>query len=439
MSTALAIAGVTQLLRDVLNDGLVDNDVAAAIGTNVTVHARAPDRVLDIANGSSVLNIFLYRVDNQSNWSNQILPTRAQNGQVVNNTPLTLDLYYLISAVATEDIHADILLGYAMQLLHEHPGFDRAEIIAGLSPAPPIAGGLPPVLQALAQTGLADQVEQLTIVPVYLSTDEMSKLWTTFQATYRPSMAYRVSSVIIEAETPARSPLPVLTIGADNRGPVIRPSLDVGLPRVTALTLPQRQPSARPGDTIVLHGLRLAGADVTVHFESRLLPAEIDLAPAAGGTNIAQPVQLPDPPVGWAAGLYHVTLSARSAPGEPLFRSNATPLQIAPVPDLPAAAVVRFGPDNAVQVTLSMAPDIYPGQRVELIIGSDVAVAPGRAAPVSNAVFTFPDIPAGSYPVRLRVDGVESWLVMREVAPAGPDFLPEPPIFDPAQSLLVPA
>ena len=45
MSTALAIAGVTQLLRDLLNDGLIDNDVAANIGTNVVVDQTVVEQV----------------------------------------------------------------------------------------------------------------------------------------------------------------------------------------------------------------------------------------------------------------------------------------------------------------------------------------------------------------------------------------------------------
>ena len=259
MSTALAIAGVTQLLRDVLNDGLVDNDVGAAIGTNVTVHARAPDRVIELVADGSVLNVCLYNVESQGNWANQILPTRDARGDRVANTPLTLDLFYLISAVATEDLHQDILLGYAMQILHEHPGFTRDEIAAGLSPAPAVAGNLPPALQALAGTGLADQVEQLVIAPVYLTTEEMSRVWTSFQTTYRSSMAYRVSSVIIERQGPARTALPVLTIGSDNSGPQVRPGLDLGLPLLRSVTLPDGQPSARPGDPIVLRGQNLDG------------------------------------------------------------------------------------------------------------------------------------------------------------------------------------
>ncbi|WP_415402184.1 DUF4255 domain-containing protein [Tateyamaria sp. SN3-11] len=439
MSTALAIAGVTQLLRDVLNDGLVDNDVGAAIGTNVTVHARPPDRVIDLIEDGSVLNVCLYTVESQTSWSNQILPTRNAAGERVQNTPLPLDLFYLISAVATEDLHQDILLGYAMQILHEHPGFDRAEIVAGLSPSPPVAGGLPPALQALAGTGLADQVERLVIAPVYLTTEEMSRIWTSFQTTYRSSMAYRVSSVIIQQEAPSRSALPVLTIGSDNSGAQVLPSLDIGPPLIRALTLPEGQASARPGDPVVLRGERLGGTTVTVHFDSPQLSAEIDVIPAPGGNDATQTVIVPDVPAVWAAGPYQVRLSAQRVLGDPVYRSNAAAFQLAPVPVLPPVSVTRvIAPNPQIEVVLDLRPNVWPGQQVELILGSSVSTAPPRTVATGSVTFTFPDLPAGAYPVRLRVDGVESWLTIREIPPVGPDFEPVPPQYDPSQVITVP-
>ncbi|MEI8610668.1 hypothetical protein P4S70_17560 [Enterovibrio sp. Hal110] len=61
MSSALAIAGVTQLMRDLLNDGLVDHDVAAVVNTNVPVHALPPDQMLaQEENNAPALNVFLY-------------------------------------------------------------------------------------------------------------------------------------------------------------------------------------------------------------------------------------------------------------------------------------------------------------------------------------------------------------------------------------------
>ena len=437
MSTALAIAGVTQLLRDLLNEGIVDNDVAANIGTNVVVHARAPDLLDPVTDENSVLNVFLYKVDPQANWQNEILATRGPDGRRVANTPLALDLYYLVSAASGEDLHADILLGHAMQILHEHPGFDRDEIVAGLTPAPVIAGGLPPVLQALAQTGLADQVEQLVISPIYLGLEEISKLWAAFQTSYRSSMAYRVSSVIIAREEPTVQPLPVLTIGTNNSGPEVEPSLTAGPPFLRAVTLPQGQPSARIGDTIVLWGQGLDGADLLIRFESPALDDPIELAPDAGGGARMRSVTIPNAPAVWAAGVFTVRFLAAPAPGEPRRMSNSVALQIAPRPQLPAAGVTRPDP-GTVRVTLGIRPRIRPGQQVELILGGAAALAPARTAPQTQASFDFPALPAGSYPLRLRVDGVESWLVQRDLAPVGPDFAPRPPAFDPAQVLMVP-
>ena len=37
MSSALAIAGVTSVLRDLLNDGIVNQNVAGVVGQTVTV------------------------------------------------------------------------------------------------------------------------------------------------------------------------------------------------------------------------------------------------------------------------------------------------------------------------------------------------------------------------------------------------------------------
>lgn len=437
MSTALAIAGVTQLLRDLLNDGLVDNDVAANIGTNVVVHARAPDLLGPVVDENSVLNVFLYQVDSQPNWANEILATRGADGRRVNNTPLTLDLYYLITAASGEDLHADILLGHAMQILHEHPGFDRDEIVAGLTPAPAIAGGLPPVLQALAQTGLADQIEQLIIAPVYLGLEEMSKLWSAFQTSYRSSMAYRVSSVIITREEPTRQALPVLTIGPTNRGPEVAPMLTGGPPFLRAVTLPQGQPSARLGDTVVLAGQGLSGSDLLIRFESPTLDTPIDLAPDPGGGARLRSLTIPNAPAIWAAGQFSVQFLAAPAGGEPRRSSNSVAVQIAPRPQLPPISISR--PDAAtVRVVLAVAPPLHPGQRVELMLGDASALAPPRTAATAQTSFDFAALPAGNYPVRLRVDGVESWLIQRERPPIAPDFAPRPPAFDPAQTVTVP-
>jgi hypothetical protein len=45
MGNALAIAAVTAVLKDLLNNGLIDHNITGAVGGNVTVSALPPDRV----------------------------------------------------------------------------------------------------------------------------------------------------------------------------------------------------------------------------------------------------------------------------------------------------------------------------------------------------------------------------------------------------------
>ncbi len=123
MSTALAIAGVTAVLRDLLNDGLINHNISGLLGSSVTVSVQAPDRVVTGSTPeASQLNLFMYMVTPNFGWRNEGLPGRDGSGRTrLTNPPLALDLHYLLSAYSGADLHAEILLGYAMQLLHETP------------------------------------------------------------------------------------------------------------------------------------------------------------------------------------------------------------------------------------------------------------------------------------------------------------------------------
>jgi hypothetical protein len=53
--------------------------------------------------------------------------------------------------------------------------------------------GTEEIKDALIDKDLYQQIEKVRIVPQPLSLEEMSKLWTIFQAPYRISAAYEVS------------------------------------------------------------------------------------------------------------------------------------------------------------------------------------------------------------------------------------------------------
>jgi hypothetical protein len=75
MSTALAIAGVTAVLRDLLNDGLINHNISGLLGSSVTVSVQAPDRVVTGSTPeASQLNLFM--VTPNLGWRNEGLPGR---------------------------------------------------------------------------------------------------------------------------------------------------------------------------------------------------------------------------------------------------------------------------------------------------------------------------------------------------------------------------
>jgi Pvc16 N-terminal domain len=426
VSSPLAIGAVSAVLRNLLDNGMVD--VGPHLGS-VKVTAVAPDTIrLDDPDAPPSLNLFLFRVSPNQGWRNVGMPSYGGNGTRLTNPPLALNLHYLLTAYASADFQAEILLGYAMHVLHEHPVLDRASIRTALDPSPLGAPILPPAFQALTASDLADQVEAVTVTPEVVDTEEMSRLWAALQAHYRPTAAYLVSVVLIEARKPARDPLPVLT-----RTVTAEPSLLPPYPTIERVTPDAGEPAARLGEHVRLEGHHLDGTAAVVSFAHRLLdtPNPIPIGVSADSTGID--VTLPSGPgaaVGWPAGVYTVSVTL-VRPGEVEPRtSNVAAMLLAPEPQLPPSSVTRDAATRRVSVTLGVRPHVRPAQEAVLALGGHTAIAPERTAAVSSLSFVFDDVPPGSQWLRLTVDGVESRLVDRAA---------EPPAFRASQAATVPA
>jgi hypothetical protein len=425
MSSAFAIAAVTTVLKDLLNNGLIDQDVSAALG-NVMVTALPPDRIAVGSEERSQLNVVLYQAMPNSGWRNVGLPSRDQRGDAISNPPLALDLHYLISAYGAEDTHAEALLGYAMLLLHETPALTRQAINQSLKPNLPPGVTLPPGLALLATSDLAEQFEYIKISPQYLNVEELSKLWTAFQARFRPSAGYLVTVVLIEGNKPARSPLPVLKRGEADGGPLAQADLIPPFPAIESLDLPNNQPSARLDDGVTLRGHHFAGDDgdktqvtVAVQLTTPRLPAPIEVVvPATDRSDSHISFNVLNDPAAVPAGIYTLGVSVMPN-GKPLEKrtTNEAPLLIAPViiqvngGALPAT-VARDG-NGDTQLTMQCVPDVRSEQRVALVVGSREVSANPRIQATDPLVFVLKQAAAGEFRLRLRVDGVESWLVDR--------------------------
>jgi hypothetical protein len=425
MSSALAIGAVSAVLRNYLDNGLID--VGAPLSpTKIT--AVAPDTIkLDEPEPTPSLNLFLYRTSRNQGWTEFGLPSFDGNGGRVSAPPLALNLHYLLTAYGNADFEAEILLGYAMHLLHERPVLDRAAIRRALQPGPLDSSILPPAFQALTASDLADQIEAVTITDEPMDSEEMSRLWSAMQAHYRPTASYVVSVVLIEGRKPTPTPLPVLT-----RGITVEPSLLPPFPTILRVDAAQ-QPAARLGETVTLSGHHLDGTSAVCRFAHRLLDDANEIAVGASTDPARVDVTLPSGPAAeqdWPPGVYTVTVSL-VRPGETKPReSNVAAMLLAPEPQLPPTTVTRDGTTRRLTVTLDVKPQVRPAQDARLTIGGATGIAHPHATATSTLTFELGDVPPGNQWVRLTVDGVESLLVDRAA---------EPPTFDSTQSVAVPA
>lgn len=412
MSNALAIAGVTAVMRDLLDSGLIDHKV-----DGVTVSAVAPDTIaLEGTDVQPRLNLFLHQVTPNAAWRNRGLASRDSNGSRLTNPPLALDLHYLVTAYGVTDLQAEVLLGYAMYLLHETPVLSRDAIRTALNPpSAPVEGGLlPKVYQALRASDLADQYEQVKITPTTMNTEEMSKLWSALQAHYRPTAAYQVSVVLIEATKAASAPLPVLT-----RNIAVGPDLMPAFPTLESVSAPKSQVAAHLGDTLTFTGHHLDGSNHRLLLSLPRLRIERDTGPATSVTPTKVQFALPNVPADYPTGTWLVAVQVQRPSETKLRVSNQLALAVAPQMTsltTPPQEFARDG-DGTATVTINCVPQVRSSQQVSLIIGNREVSADEHPATTGTLTFTVLQAPVGVHYVRLRVDGVDSQLINRDVTP----------------------
>ena len=409
MSGPLAIAAVTASLKDLLNNGLLDHDLSS-IGS-VTVTALPPDRISTGQAEPNQLNLFLYQVTPNLGWRNSDLPSRDSTGGRITNPPLALDLHYMLTAYGSQDLNAEVLLGYAMQMLHETPQLTREQLRTVLAAPSPVDGAIVPgIFGTLSAVDLADQVELIKISPVFLGGEDLTKLWTAMQARYRPTMGYIVSVVLIQAKGGRRVPRPVLTRGPKDAGFA---AIAGPLPRINRIrpALSDVMPGVRLGESLLIDGHNLRSGTV----EALLTLAQYGLVhtlPTANGATPDQTrVQLPLAPIkDWAVGFYAVGLTVTLPNGE-VWPTNNLSIALSPI--------ITVAPLNAapgtVNLTVTCTPRLQADQEasVSLLFGSSEVTPASIDTPVdatlpTTLTFSIPAVVAGKYAVRLRVGQIDS-------------------------------
>jgi len=390
MSNTLAIAAVTATLENLLS-AVSDVMFGAGAVSGARVTTLPPNKAQE-ETGNRV-NLFLYQTTVNTAWSNKDMPRQVKPGEL-GFPPLALNLHYLLTAYGQDDTDLRFvshrLLAQAMSLLHDKPVLDRQAI-----------------KDALSGNDLYEQIERVRLTPLPLSVDETSKLWTMFQTPYQISAAYHASVVLVESTRPKKTPLPVLRRGPKDRGAVSRPDLIPPLPTLTHIEPPGRQPSFQLSDKILVHGFHLDGDTVSARLMHPRLEDAVEVAPQPEGTATQATVELsatPDAQTRYPAGIYRLALVVtKTEESGPVSRtSNELPFPLAPQVSVPGNPIT----DHV--LTLDCSPQVWPEQRVVLLLGSSEISAQPHPAKTGVLTFDIAAIPAGRYLARLRVDGVDS-------------------------------
>lgn len=425
MSNSLALGAVSAVLQEILQSRLAGDPVASVMGS-VTVSVLPPDRVaLTGATDPNQVNLFLHQVSRNSGWANVDLPSRGGDGRSIAAPPLVLDLHYLLTVFGATPLYSEILLGECMLALHEQPVPSRAVIERALSPAAPPTG----FPTALALSGLAEQMERIRIAPSTISAEDVSRLWSAMQARYRSTVAYQVTTVIIESTLASRRALPVSRrIGSAEAA---------GAPQLLAVeaALGPLEP-VLAGTALRLRGRQLRADDMRVEIGGIDLNAAVT-ATSADEILLTLPALLP---AGLRPGVLGVRVLHRRPLGDPavahaaaesnvvalLLRPTVTASFVQSASEVIASVTLRSG-----TLTLAFTTPVARHQRVRLMLNrrdapadADVAVVlpapdglglPPTTAETSSVAIAVRRVPQGSYLVRASVDGADSVLVIDAV------------------------
>ena len=344
----------------------------------------------------SGINLYLYRVMESTFTKNR--PWPGNRATPPSDQPaLGLELFYLLTPLGTrpapdsdtgDDAHT--MLGLAMRTFLENPVLNNVHL---------------PTFEADAELPdfLLNSYEQIKMMLLPTSIDELSKIWATINQPYRLSVAYEVSLVEI---TPTPPPPAgggiVLTTGVD--------IITLDPPRLSALTPAAGALARVPAATLIANPLRIDGFGLSFPGQTPIVKVagqHVQLIPLSPPTDQTLMVTLPTDVDGGPQVDLTVRLNGRTS--EPLvfninpWLTSVTPIRTALDPthgpaDLtlnltgtgltppaavrfegpgPATTVAAFDPGGtdthqAITIPNALANGVY---RVRLVLGDVVKSA----------------------------------------------------------------
>lgn len=424
----LDLSIVTDRLVTLLKNATASSPLGLAFPINVS--GSAPDSVRQ--SGICELSLYLFHVSADKHQRNSpVTPPRlpppfpndprAQTQvPVIPFQPLSLDLYYLLTAFAASDyVHEQQVMSVALKCFHENPIVRTNVTIEGNS--------VP---------------EEFCLTMEVETADELSRIWQAASPPARLSVVYKVSVVFITPEAPTRAIAPPVEEISIVAAPATLPFAESGQVLTTYRRVSYRGPDSSirsfdqspatvaAGERVLLIGAGLNGPASSRAFLLAPDGSEFEVTP----WMVPQP-PLPAPPIQTSSRItleLPGTVGALPAPssvltetppagvyqlrvGDSTDRSNATPVSIA------ARLTIPAGPPQPI-LSPAGADFTFDGLgfiagRTEVLLGGvrlNEVAPPGAGEfginPAGTQItFEVPTgLAAGLYPVRVRVNNVES-------------------------------
>lgn len=413
MSSVLAIAAVTQVLKRILDEALGTSDIAS-LGTSVS--SISPAKIeADGSTNTNLLNVFMYLTTPNQGWRNHAYPSHNASGERISNPPLALDLHYMISCYGLNELDPEMILGAAMQILHDNAVLSRSLIQTYLTQNGPAS--LLEELSILETSGLAEQLEQIKITPETLNTEELSRLWTAFGAKYQRSAFYKASVVLIEGRKSTRATFPVKEPKV-----YLQQFLLPNISKISSRSTPEESTIDHqkifPGYSLVLKGNQLKGQITAVLIGGKEV-IENDFS-FHSNTEIIFPI-----PPDLNAGIHGVQVvhkvDMELPPPRKIFSSNVEAFVLSPIIASVTEENITIDGNAHLELQLNINPAIEDKQKVTLLLNEtniDFAIESPKAYSFSllpgdsNSIWTIPittkGVKNGDYILRVRVDNTIS-------------------------------
>lgn len=167
MSTSTAIGDVTRSLADLLAS---EQDPPGSFG--VSLKSPADEEIDD---NNPTINLYLFRIEENPFAKNRAW--QPVGDDVLQKTPLSLNLYYVITPYAKEQEDGHRILGQAMRIFYDH---------AILEPA-------------LLGEPLRHTADPLKLDLCAFNLEDLTRVWNAFNQQYRLSVCYQVRIVFIDS------------------------------------------------------------------------------------------------------------------------------------------------------------------------------------------------------------------------------------------------